>query len=233
MGENGEVAIAIDGPAAAGKSTVGRGVARRLDCRYLDTGLMYRAITYLALQAGLSVDDGAALARLARTATFQLPEGVQESLVVNGTPLRDELRARRVDEAVSAVSVYPEVRKVLVECQREMARKHCIVMVGRDIGTVVLPHADAKLWVTASPRTRALRRNREHLSMDDGPTLENELRRISERDLRDSTRPVSPLRQADDAIVLETDDLDAEEAVDLAVNLIMQRLESRSQHPLA
>lgn len=233
MGKHGEVAIAIDGPAAAGKSTVGRGVARRLDCRYLDTGLMYRAITYLALRAGISVHDGASLARLARTATFQLPEGVQESLVVNGTALRDELRTPRVDEAVSAVSGYPDVRKVLVECQREMARKHCIVMVGRDIGTVVLPHADAKLWVTASPRTRALRRNREHLSMADGPTLEYELRRISERDLRDSTRPVSPLRQADDAIVLETDDLDAEEAVDLAVNLITQRLKSRSQQPLA
>jgi CMP/dCMP kinase len=233
MGENGEIAIAIDGPAAAGKSTVGRGVAQRLQCRYLDTGLMYRAITYLALQEGLSPDDGPALARLARSVTFQLPGGVQESLVVNGSLLKDELRTPDVDEAVSAVSAHPEVRSVLVECQREMARQRCIVMVGRDIGTVVLPRAGAKLWVTASPRTRALRRNREHLSTNDGSTLEDELQRIKERDLRDSSRPVSPLRQADDAIVLETDDLDAEEAVDRAISLIKQRLESCSQQSLA
>jgi cytidylate kinase len=225
--------IAIDGPAAAGKTTVGRKVAQRLGCRYLDTGLMYRAVTLLALQQSVAIGDEPALAHLARVTEFTLPPGPEEFLVVNGQPMLKELRTSDVDAAVSEVSAHPGVRQVLVQRQRELARDGCIVMVGRDIGTVVLPDADAKFWVTASARTRAVRRNLERSSSHEDDDIMVEMEQIIARDAHDSERPVSPLRQAGDAIVLETDDLSPDEVADVALQVIEDTSRFRSQESLA
>jgi cytidylate kinase len=221
--------IAIDGPAAAGKSTVGKGVAEALGLRYLDTGLMYRVVTYLGLAEHIHPSDAAALAELARSLRFGPVRDLEEGLPVNGRRMSTELRTPEVEASVSAVSAHPEVREVLVESQREMARDGAIVMVGRDIGTVVLPHADAKLWVTASPQTRASRRQQERTEAHDSWHMEAELARIRARDSRDSEREVSPLRQADDAIVLETDGLTPTETVQRAVALIKTGLRSKER----
>jgi cytidylate kinase len=224
-----EPSIAIDGPAAAGKSTVGRGVAEALGFRYLDTGLMYRAVTFLGLARHIDTADGAALAELASSLQFGPVRDLEDGLLVNGKRMKAELRTPDVEASVSAVSANPEVRRVLVERQREMARDGGIVMVGRDIGTVVLPQAEAKLWVTASPQTRAGRRRQERSGAQDRGPLETELARIRARDTHDSERAASPLRQADDAIVLETDGLTRTETVQRAVALIKNGLRTKER----
>jgi CMP/dCMP kinase len=225
---DGDYCIAIDGPAAAGKSTIGRQIAVRLGCRYLDTGLMYRAVTLLALQRGIDPGDAAGLTGIAAETSFDVFRTADDRLLVDGTPMRDDLRTPLVDASVSVVSAHPEVREVLVEHQRRLARHGCIVMVGRDIGTVVLPDAPVKLWVTASPRTRAERRNHERIEPHDERTIQQEMARIVERDRTDSTRAASPLRQADDAIVVETDGETPEQTVHRAVELVKRRLRELS-----
>lgn len=217
MAKRSSPVIALDGPAGAGKSTVGRALADALGLRYLDTGLMYRAITALAHRQGVSPADGTMLARIARETQFDLTPGSADSLLVNGQEVGDEVRTPGVDADVSAVSAHSELRQVLVERQRELARRGGIVMVGRDIGTIVLPRADVKLWVTASARTRAVRRNLERAEPHDDAAVEREMARIEARDERDSSRRVSPLRKADDAIVVETDALTPREAAALAL----------------
>jgi cytidylate kinase len=219
--------VAIDGPAAAGKSTIGRQLAQRLGCRYLDTGLMYRAVTLLAVQRGVDAGDGPGLSQIATQTSFDVFPTADDRLIIDGTPMRDELRTPVVDAGVSAVSAHPEVRRVLVEHQRSLARHGCIVMVGRDIGTVVLPDAPVKLWVTASPRTRAERRNHERSEPHDERSIQLEMARIIERDRIDSTRAASPLRQADDAIVVKTDGETPEQTVHRAVELVERRLRDR------
>jgi cytidylate kinase len=213
------VRVSIDGPAGSGKSTVGRGLAAALGCPYLDTGLMYRAVTWLALQQGVALDNGPALALLARSTTFELG-GPGESLIVNGHPPGDELRSREVDASVSAVSAQAEVRRELVVRQRGMARGRCIVMVGRDIGTVVLPDADVKLWIVASPLERARRRLSEHLPGTVGLSLAEAERQIMQRDAQDSSRKVSPLKRPASAVEIDTDLLTPEQCVERALDVI-------------
>jgi len=215
------VQIAIDGPAAAGKSTVGAALAAALNCRYLDTGLMYRALTWLALERHMVAAGDGELAGLARQMTFSLSPDQASVLCMDGKPLGDELRASRIDLMVSRVASYPSVRAVLVEQQRRLAAEGCIVMVGRDIGTVVLPAARVKLWISASAEERAARRMREGLS-DGG--MADELARIRARDATDTGRTVSPLRQADDAIVIETDRMSQDEVLTAASEAVAQRL---------
>jgi len=215
------IQIAIDGPAAAGKSTVGSALAAALDCRYLDTGLMYRALTWLALERNMAPSDDRELAGLARQMAFSLSPHRTGALCMNGKPLGDELRASRIDLLVSRVASYPGVRAVLVEQQRRLAAEGCIVLVGRDIGTVVLPAARVKLWISASAEERAARRVREGLSDGD---IVDELARIRGRDATDTGRAVSPLRQADDAIVIETDRMSQAEVLTAALQAVAQRL---------
>lgn len=211
--------ISIDGPAGSGKSTVGRGLADALGCPYVDTGLMYRAITCLALRRGVVLSDGPALAVLARSTTFGLG-GPGDSLTINGEPPGDELRSRAVDASVSVVSAHPEVRRELVVRQREMARGRCVVMVGRDIGTVVLPDADVKLWIVASPGERARRRLSEHLPGTAGVSLAEAEKQIMERDAKDSGRHLSPLKRPMSAIEIDTDLLTPEECVERALDVV-------------
>ncbi len=215
------IQIAIDGPAAAGKSTVGSALAAALDCRYLDTGLMYRALTWLALERNMVAAGDGELAGLARQMSFSLSPGQASALCMNGKPLGDELRASHIDLLVSRVASYPDVRAVLVEQQRRLAAEGCIVLVGRDIGTVVLPAARVKLWISASAEERAARRMREGLSDGD---IADELARIRARDATDTGRAVSPLRQADDAIVIETDRMSQDEVLAAALEAVAQRV---------
>lgn len=208
--------VAIDGPAGAGKTTIGRALAARLGCPYVDTGLMYRAVTLRALQASVPLHGEAALVTIAGTLTFDLTRG---QLTIDGRLPGSELRSALVDAAVSQVSAYPSVRTVLVERQRALARNRCLVMVGRDIATVVLPSAPVKLWVTASAEERARRRADEHAA--DGLSLEQVAADIELRDHRDGSRAVSPSVPAPDAVVLPTDGRSEAESVNEALEIVI------------
>ena len=226
--------IAIDGPAASGKSVVGRRLAQRLDFWFLDTGIMYRALTWLALEQGISPNDGDGLGTLAGAVRLR-PDSMQgESVEVEGTRVGPELREPRVDSNVSNVSRHSEVRKALVERQREYAKSVTnrgngmgqwrtgsgIVMVGRDIGTVVLPDAELKVFLNASAGERASRRCREMRQRGQAADLAEVLSEIEARDSIDSSRDASPLRPAEDAWQLDTTCLD----VDEVVSAILQRV---------
>jgi len=218
--------VAIDGPAGAGKSTVGRGVAAALRCRYLDTGLMYRAVTWLALRTGVPASDGRRLGAIAMQYGFDGDTEPADSLRVDGESLREELRTPEVDALVSEVSAHPQVREALVGKQRAFAEGSCAVVVGRDIGTTVLPRAQVKLWVTASQAERARRRLAERPNGRDLAAMQTLIRG---RDQFDKSRPVSPLRQADDAIVLDTEGLSADQTVEAALHHVTCRVEALSQ----
>ncbi len=208
--------VALDGPAGAGKSTVARAVAARLGVEYLDTGAMYRAVTFAVLRRGVSVTDTVEVARLATVIDLEMSA---TSVVVDGVDATAAIRGREVTDAVSAVAANQAVRTVLVDRQRAwVAARGGGVVEGRDIATVVFPDAALKLFVTASPRVRAERRVAE----TGGDVAEVEAS-IIERDRRDSTRDSSPLLLADDAIELDTSDLDIDEVVAEVVRLAEER----------
>lgn len=211
--------VSIDGPAGSGKTTVGRGVADAIRCPCLDTGLMYRAVTWLAIQNGVQLGDRVALAALARATMFSLG-GPGESLLINGLPPDPELRSSIVDASVSEVSAHPEVRQELVVRQRKMASGRCMVMMGRDIGTIVLPDADVKLWVFASPRERARRRLAENLPGTAGLSIAEAERQIVQRDALDAGREASPLKRPDSAVDINTGLLSPQQSVEQALEVI-------------
>ena len=217
--------VAIDGPAGSGKSTVGARLAERLGCRFLDTGLMYRAVTSCALHRGIELERGQVLADLASKLHFELGSDV---LLVNGRPAGAELRSPQVDANVSIVSAHPRVREIMVSRQRQLAEDDCIVMVGRDIGTTVLPSAPAKLWLTASPATRAERRLADVFGGQPGRTTGDIASTLNRRDHLDAARPTSPLRRATDAIVIETDGKSVEETVREALAAVRSRIHPTS-----
>ena len=206
--------IALDGPVASGKTVVGRELARRLAFRYLDTGVMYRAITWLALRCATPLADEEGLGNLAHRNPVRPggPEGDQ--VWVGKHQLGTELRDARVERQVSLVAMVPQVRRVLVQQQRSLAREGNIVMVGRDIGTVVLPHADLKVFLSASPEQRAHRRWRDLLERAQDVDFQQVLRETRERDELDTHRADSPLRPADDALTLDTGQLTVEQVVE-------------------
>lgn len=205
--------IAIDGPSGAGKSTLGRRLARELGLLYIDTGAMYRAVALAATAAGVDESDAEALASVAHRAAVRL-EGDPDSLRVylDGRDVSEEIRGEGVGRTASVVSAVPGVRRELVRRQRELgeAGGGC-VLDGRDVGTVVFPSADVKFFLTAVPEARARRRLDEERARDRVQTFEATLADINERDLRDATRDDSPLRIADDAVVIDTTELSAEE----------------------
>jgi CMP/dCMP kinase len=211
--------IAVDGPAASGKTTVARATARRLRILYLDTGAMYRAVAFLALRTGTDVDNGAALARLTQAEPVEVSLDESAPLgfrVVAGGQELDEatLQASDVTAIVSAVAAQPEVRTAMVLAQRAIARKGPVVMAGRDIGTVVLPDAPVKIFLTASVEARIARRRLqlEAAGVDvDARRLADE---IEERDRLDRTRAISPLVPAPDAHVIDSSEIDADAVVD-------------------
>jgi cytidylate kinase len=205
--------IAIDGPVAAGKTAVGRELAQSLGFAYLDTGIMYRAITWLALKNNVPVEDEAALGNLARTSPIDLVGTSGDQVSVAGHTLGPELRESSVDRNVSVVSKATPVRTEMVAQQRKIADQSKIVMIGRDIGTVVLPDADLKIYLTASPENRAKRRWQEMQDRGQIVELMTVLSQTIKRDEIDTGRENSPLKPAEDAWELNTDGLDIRQVV--------------------
>ena len=219
-GKRARVTVAIDGPSGAGKSTIGFELARRIGATFVDTGLMYRALTVAALEGGINPDDGDALGRLAQTVRIEVrrPRADQtdrrETVLLDGRDVTNEARAPRIDRAVSAVSRHPQVRDAMLDVQRRAAQRGDTVMVGRDIGTVVLPEATLKVFLTASGAVRAARRAAE---MGRPDRLERYEAEIEQRDLADAGRRVAPLRKAAGALVLDTGELGVDASVDAIV----------------
>lgn len=215
--------IAIDGPAGAGKSTVARLLAKRLGLRYLDTGAMYRALTWAALQKGISCSDENALLRMASSLDLEIvfDEETKGNLIfVEGQDVTAQIRQPLVSSHVSLVSSHKKVREFIVALQKEIGRQGCIVMDGRDIGTVVMPDADWKIFLQASVEERAKRRQKElqRSGHEIGlPELEEQIR---QRDHFDSTRANSPLRKAEDAIEVDTTQLNVEQVVQKILAMI-------------
>ncbi|MGH2448856.1 MAG: (d)CMP kinase [Chloroflexota bacterium] len=207
--------IAIDGPAGAGKSTLARNLASVLDCPYVDTGLMYRAVTLYAVSHSVPLDDGQALARIAADFSFRL--GQAGEMVIDGERPSPQLHSAPVNTHVSEVSAHPEVREILVQRQRSLANEHCVVMAGRDIGTTVLPAAQVKIWVTAASQIRARRRSQQTGQRESVPRLES-------RDERDTERLTSPLRRPPDAVSIETDRLTPAQSLEAALQITGQAL---------
>lgn len=210
--------IAIDGPAASGKSTVAKAVAARLGIRHLDTGAMYRAVAWLALEEGIPLDDGVALAALAQAhpVSFQYANGgsLATAVIIADTNVITAIRQPEVDAAVSPVSAVPAVREALVERQRELAGESDTVVEGRDIGTVVFPSAEVKVFLTASAAERARRRAIDMHRLGHDVAEEDVRSSIERRDRYDSTREASPLAPAADAELLDTTGLSVEQVVD-------------------
>lgn len=220
--------IAIDGPAGSGKSTVAKEVAKMLGFHYLDTGAMYRSIAWLALERGISLDDDEAVADLARTETvvFSHEEGnpLPSGVAIAGHDITLEIRTPRIDKAVSPVSAIPAVREALTQQQRAIAASENIVMEGRDIGTVVFPRAELKVFLTASAEERARRRALQNAQRGFGETDEAAiLADIIRRDEADSTRAVAPLRPAADAVMLDTTGMGIDEVCAAIANLARRR----------
>jgi cytidylate kinase len=215
-GINSASIIAIDGPAASGKSTIGKRLADALGYLFFDTGLMYRAITWLALQRGLDLMDETVLKDLAETVQIDVrppsqADGRACDVIVEGRDITWETRRPEVDASVSVVSAYPGVRRALSAQQRRIGQRGEVVMVGRDIGTVVLPEADLKIYLDASAEERARRRYDEIIARGESADFDEILAKVIERDRIDSTRDVAPLKAADDAIVVDSENLNAEE----------------------
>ncbi len=204
--------IALDGPAASGKSTVGSRLAEALSYLFFDTGIMYRAVTWIALDHDLDLKDEAAMTELAQNAQIDVrqpsqKDGRASDVVVGGKDVTWDVRSSDVDANVSIVSAYAGVRQALSEKQRRIGMRGRVVMVGRDIGTVVLPEADLKVYMDASAEERARRRYDEIIERGGKADYDEILSKMVERDRLDSTRAVAPLRPADDAVIIQTDDL--------------------------
>lgn len=219
--------IAIDGPAASGKSTLGFRLAEALGYLYFDTGLMYRAITWLALKRNVDLKNEAALAELAQEVPIEvsppsLEDGRACDVVVDGHDITGEMGKPEIDANVSTVAAYPGVRRALTIQQRRIGMRGRVVMVGRDIGTVVLPEADLKIYLDASPEQRAQRRYKEIVKRGGKVGYQEILARVIERDRVDSTRAVAPLKPADDAVIIDSDKLDADQAFEKAYDLCMK-----------
>ncbi len=218
--------IAIDGPAGVGKSTIGERVARRLGMLYVDTGAFYRALTLLALRAAIDPDDAEALTQLARNVAIRLTpptvsDGRQYTVLVDGKDVTSELRTPAVEAAVSRVSRHPTVRATLIERMREMADALSVVMVGRDIGTVVLPEADLKICLMTSIETRAQRRYSDLVAQlgPEAPTFDEVRDEMARRDAKDAAQ----MRIASDAVVIHNDELEPEETVGRILALLEER----------
>ena len=206
--------IALDGPVASGKTVVGRELARRLSFRYLDTGVMYRAITWLALRCATPMADEEGLGNLANHHPIRISSREGDQVWVGKHQVGPELREAQVERHVSLVAKVPQVRRALVRQQQSLAREGNIVMVGRDIGTVVLPHADLKVFLSATPKQRAHRRWRDLVDRGQPVDFKQVLRETRERDEIDSNRADSPLRPAEDALTLDTGQLTVDQVVE-------------------
>ena len=217
--------IAIDGPAASGKSTLAERLASRIGYLYFDTGVMYRAVTLAGLRAGIVPSDEKSITELASAISIDVrppsrTDGRQNDVVVNGEDVTWEIRSEEVDANVSEISAYSGVRRAMTERQREISKRGDVIMVGRDIGTVVLPEADLKLYLDASVEARARRRYEERQARGEEVDYDEILESMRIRDRIDSSRDVAPLHPADDAVIIDTTVLSIDETTDRALELI-------------
>lgn len=217
--------VAIDGPAGAGKSTIARQAAQRLQFVYVDTGAIYRTVGYAAFSEGIALTDTTSIAALLPKLAVSLRwENGLQHMQLNGRDVTDLIRQPEISTYASVSAAIPEVRAFLLNTQREIARTHSVVMDGRDIGTVVLPNADVKIFLTASAEVRAKRRYLELQAKSVSDTYETVLADMIERDRRDTERPIAPLKQASDAVLVDTSELTPEESVDAVVRVIWERI---------
>lgn len=212
--------VAIDGPAGAGKSTIAKLCAKKMDLIYVDTGAMYRAVALFLLESGIDVNDRRAVAEKCKGAAVDIKyeDGIQ-NVYLNDTNVTGRLREEAVGNTASVTSAVPEVRAQIFSLQRGLAERGGVIMDGRDIGTVVMPDADVKIYLTASSEVRARRRVLELEAKGDHPDFEEVKKDIEDRDHRDMTREISPLKQADDAILVDTSDMTIEEVTDKICSL--------------
>jgi len=215
------IAIAIDGPGSAGKGTVAKGVARKLGYQYVDTGAMYRAVALLAERRGVSLDSEPDLTELAASLDFSFGwDGDVLRVLVDGQDITRDIRTEAAGQGASRVSALPGVRQALLDLQRRLARVGGVVMDGRDIGTVVLPSAQVKVFLDASLEERARRRHEELLRRGEVIAYSDVLRDLEERDSRDRDRETAPLRPADDAVIIDSTDLSIRQVVDRVLALV-------------
>lgn len=220
------IAIAIDGPAGAGKSSLSKEVAKELSFIYVDTGALYRTIGFAASRKGLKKEDKAEIISMLNDIDVKLSfndEGTQ-IVLLNGEDVSSYIRTPEASMFASAVSAIPEVRAFLLDLQRNMAKSDNVIMDGRDIGTVVLPDAKIKIFLTASPEKRAMRRHKENIEKGIDSTYEEVLKDVNQRDYQDSHREIAPLKPAEDSVLVDTSDYDFEGSKELLLKVIKERM---------
>jgi cytidylate kinase len=227
-----KIIIAIDGPSASGKSTTARGVAKKLGFRYIDTGAMYRAITVKVLDHGIDPNDSRAIADLLRDVNVQQQEGDNgPRFLLDGIDVTDRIRTPAVDQAIGPVCEVPEVRARMVMLQRQLGKGGGIVLEGRDIGTVVFPDAELKVFLVADIEERARRRMRQYAKRGSAPSIEFFEDTLKSRDYRDSQRQLSPLTRAEDARELDTTRLSVEDQISIIVGWAREIIDRTNENP--
>ena len=215
--------IAIDGPAGAGKSTIAKALSKELGYHYVDTGAIYRTVAYFLDLLGVSPKDVDGVERYIDELTIEIEydETGKQHMIMNGMDVSDEIRTQDISQKASLVSAHNIVRDMLLDMQRDVAKKHNVIMDGRDIGTVVLPKATVKIFLTASAEVRAKRRTDELLAKGQQANFEQTLKDIKQRDYQDMNRPIAPLKQAKDAVLVDTSDMNIEQVL-AAIKTIVQ-----------
>lgn len=209
------ISIAIDGPAGAGKSTIAKHLAKELGFYYVDTGAIYRTVAYFMDLLGVAPKDADGVSRYIDELTIEIEydENGTQHMIMNGMDVTDDIRSPEISQKSSLISAHAVVREMLLDMQRNVAKQHNVIMDGRDIGTVVLPRAQIKIFLTASAEVRAHRRHLEMQAKGSKDSYEKVLADIKQRDHQDSTREIAPLKQAKDAILLDTSDMDVAQAI--------------------
>lgn len=218
--------IAIDGPGGAGKSTVARAVAKQLGFIYVDTGAIYRAIGLKFVRTGKSFTNENIISVLPGTELSLTHIDGEQHIIIDGEDVSSLIRTQEISSAASKVSAVPEVRAFLLDLQRDIARKNNVIMDGRDVGTVILPKAEVKIFLTANVEVRARRRHRELMAkgLETPDTFERVLKEVAERDKADSERATAPLKPAEDAVLVDTSDMDFEQSVQTVINIIRRKV---------
>ncbi len=225
-----KINIAIDGPAGSGKSTISKEIAKKMGIIYVDTGALYRAVGLKLVNNGVTADTEPPVVEILKdtVVTIKFVEGAQR-VFLDGQDVSDLIRTQQISMMASKCSALPCVREFLLEMQRKLARENSVIMDGRDIGTVVLPAADVKIFLTASPECRAKRRFIELSEKGDNTPYEEILKTVIERDYNDSHRAIAPLKKADDAIEIDTTPIGLQESIELIYNTILQQVEKKGQ----